>query len=122
GDDPVDVVVAGGAGAGRLRPGRADASDDVDLLDDDAGRVLRDPVRRAVVDRVARRAAGAQELPLRSGEVTDGGDVLVAVLVDLGGAHHHVPLAVGDDVEDASEWNPALDHVALGEPGRWAGQ
>ena len=46
-------------------------------------RVVRDPVARRVVDRVAGRAAHAEQLRLRLLAVADEREVLVAVLVDL---------------------------------------
>ena len=54
-------------GAGRGRPGVADAADDVDLLDEGAHAVVGHPVAGGVVDRVARRAAHADELHLGLG-------------------------------------------------------
>src|SRR3954452_209602 len=51
-DHPVDVVEARARRSGLLREPRAHAGDDVDALDEDAGRVPGHPVRRAVVDRV----------------------------------------------------------------------
>src|SRR4051812_17752882 len=111
--DAMDVVEPARRRPRFLGPARADAGDDVHLLDERAGAVLGHPVARAVVDGVAGGATGTQELALRLGEVTDRGDVLVAVPVDLRGAHHHVPLAVRDDVEHAAEGDPALDHVGL---------
>src|SRR5690349_24264265 len=72
-----------------------------------------DLVGRAVVDRVARCAPRAEQLPLRTLPGPDGGDVLVALAVDLGGSHHHVPLAPGDDrsEEHTSELQSRRDLV-----------
>src|SRR5690349_25180124 len=81
-----------------------------------------DLVGRAVVDRVARCAPRAEQLPLRTLPGPDGGDVLVALAVDLGGSHHHVPLAPGDDVEDAAERDPALHDLLLRVDRRHAGE
>ena len=67
-----------------------------------------------MVHGVAWRAANAEELRLRPGPVPDAGDVLVAELVELRGAHHHVPLAGGQHGEHLAERQPAL-----GDPLAW---
>ena len=130
-DQPVHVVEPRRRRSGGLRPRAADAGDDVDLLDHDARGVLRHPVGRPVVDGVARGAAHAEELAVGLVPRADGGDVLVAVPVDLGGAHHHVPLAVGDHgLQHEPERHPALGDVgglaerrgAAQDPGLAVGQ
>ena len=77
------------------------------------------PVDRRVVDRVARRAAEAEQLRLRRVRVgADGGDVLVAVPVDLGGAHHHVAPAAPHHVEHAPVRVVGLDDPVVGAGAR----
>ena len=77
-------------GSERGRPVVADARDHVDLRDEGLRAVVRDPVAGRMVDRVARRAAHAEQLRARLLRIADAGDVLVAEAIDLGGAHHHV--------------------------------
>ena len=101
-DDAADVVEARGAGAGRGGPGVADAADDVDLLHEGAHGVVGHPVAGRVVDRVARRAAHADQLHLGLGVRADGRDVLVARAVDLARHHHHVAPARPHHVEDGA--------------------
>ena len=109
-DDPGDVVEASGAGAGRRGPGVADPTDHVDLFHEGAHGVVGHPVAGRVVDRVARRAAHADELHLGLGVRADGRDVLVAGAVDLARHHHHVAPARPHDVEDG-----AVGHVRLAD-------
>src|SRR6195952_1662052 len=115
-DDPVHAVEPRRCRSRCLGPRPADTGDDVDLLDEDARGVLGHPVGRLVVHRVARRPADPEKLPLRLLPWADRGDVLVALAIDLGGAHHHVALAVGHDgLEHEPERHPTLDDV-LGDP------
>jgi hypothetical protein len=58
-------------------------------------------------------ATHAEQLRLRLARITDGGEVLVAVAVDLAGTHDHVATAAPHHVEDRPERDVALDH-ALG--------
>jgi hypothetical protein len=68
-----------------------------------------------VADGVARRTPQAEQLHLGLGQVApDGGEVHVAVPVDLGGAHDHVAAARPDDVEHAAVGVPGLEDLALG--------
>jgi len=74
--------------------------------------VVGHPVRGDVVDGVAGCAAVAEQLHLGLGVGADGGDVLVAVAIDLGGAHHHVPTAVPHPAEHLSVGVEVLDDRA----------
>jgi hypothetical protein len=75
--------------------------------------VVGHPVRRRVVDRVARGAAIAEQLHLRALVVADGGEVLVAVLVDLRAAHHHVTAAVPHPPEHLAVGVEVLHDLAV---------
>src|SRR5690606_26892495 len=98
-DHPADLVKlprgwAQGAGAVV-----AHAAHHVHLLYEHPAGVLRHPVARRVADGVTRRATHAEQLSFRLGEGADARDVLVAVAIDLGGAHHHVAPPVPHHVE-----------------------
>src|SRR5207245_7785669 len=86
----------------------ADPAHRVDALDEDVGRMVGHPVAGDVVDRVAGRATEAEQHRLRHGVVADGGDVLVAVPVDLARTHHHVPPSRPADVEHRPAGGPRL--------------
>ena len=104
------VVEAAGARAGGCRPVVADPADDVDRGHERARVVVGDPVGGGVVDRVARCPAHPDELGLGLGVVADGGDVLVAELVDLAGHHHDVAPSGPDDGEDRLVGHVGLAH------------
>ena len=83
-DDAHDLVEAARARAELGGAVVADAAHDVDRGHEHARRVARDPVRRLVVDRVAGRAAHAEQLRASAARaIADEREVLVAVLVDL---------------------------------------
>src|SRR5690606_26714073 len=84
---------------------------DIDRLDEDVLRMPRHPIARRMVDRVARSTADAEELDLRLLEIADAADVLVAVAIDLGGAHHHMALPPPEHIENLAEGDPALDDL-----------
>ena len=110
GDDAPDVVEARRPGPGRGGPGVADAAHHVDLLHERAHGVVRHPVAGGVVDRVAGRAAHADELHLGPVVGPDGRDVLVAGAVDLARHHHDVAPARPHDVEHAAVGHGGLAH------------
>jgi hypothetical protein len=87
--------------------------------------VIAHEVAGGVTDRVARRPAEAQQLGLGLVPVADGGQVLVAVAVDLAGAHHHVALPVPEQLKHAAVGIPVLDDavgVGPSDRGRVGGQ
>ena len=83
--------------------------DDVDAGHEGAGRVVGHPVGGGVVDEVAGGAAQAEQLGLGLSPVADGGRVLVAVGVDLAGAHDYVTPTRPDDIEYVAVRHPGLD-------------
>src|SRR5262249_4848386 len=84
---------------------------DVDLLDEHAGRVVRHPVRRLVVDRVPRRASEPDELHARAAVRPQKRDVLITETVDLRRAHHDVTRSAPHDVEHRAVGVPARDDL-----------
>ena len=62
-----------------------------------------------MVDGVAGRAPEAEHLPGRVLQRPERGDVLIAVSVNLIGAHHHMPPTPGERLEYPAERHPALD-------------
>ena len=111
-DHDPHLVEPGRPQAERRRPVVAHPADHVHRLGEHPAGVPRDPVAGRVVDRVARRAAHAEQLGLGPGPVADAGDVLVAEPVNLRGAHHHVPVPAGHHREHRPVRQPALDNVA----------
>ena len=112
-DDPADLVEPVAGRPDLAHAVVAGARHHVDGLDEAAESVVGHPVAGGVVDEVAGGSPQAEQLRLRPAPVADGGDVLVAVAVDLGGAHHDVAPTRPDDVEDGPVRDVALDH-----PGR----
>ena len=110
-DDHADFVKARRARPRRSRTVVTDTRDTVDAFDEDARRVLRHPVARRVVHRVAGGTAHAEQLRLRPFPRTDAGDVLVPEPVDLRGTHHHVPLSRPGNREEMAEREPSLDQL-----------
>ena len=74
-----------------------------------------------VVHGVAGATSHAEQLGLGLGPRSDVGDVGVAVLVDLTGAHHHVTSSTGERVEHAAERDPSLDGLVRSPDGQVAG-
>ncbi len=111
GDDAVDVVEPSAVRFEIAGPVVADTAHDVDGGYEGAGRVRGDPVRGLVVDRVARRAPHAEQLRARRGMRADEREVLVAELVDLAPAHHHVAPPRPHDVEHRAVRVPARDDL-----------
>ncbi len=62
-----------------------------------------------MIDRVARCTADPEHLPGGVLQRTERRQVLVAVPVDLVGAHHDMTPSPGQRLEDASEGHPSLD-------------
>ena len=62
-----------------------------------------------MVDGVAGRAPDTEHLSGWMLQRSEGRQVLVAVAVDLVGAHDDVPAAPGEGLENPAEWHPALD-------------
>ena len=114
GDDEADLVEPGRLLAERRGAVVPDPADRVDALAQHRRAVVRHPVGGRVVDRVAGRAPVAQQLHLRLPVVADGGEVLVAVLVDLGAAHHDVATAVPHPAEHLPIRVEVLDDLAFG--------
>ena len=84
GDDAADLVEARRRRRRARRRGRSRRRDTTSTCSHEhLRRVVRDPVARGVVDRVARRAAEAEQLRLRLVPVADEREVLVAEPVDL---------------------------------------
>ena len=80
--------------------------------------VVSDPVAGGVVDGVARRASHAEHLAGRVLQGPERRQVLVAVPVDLVGAHHDVASAPGQRLENPAERHPALDRAGRADRGR----
>ncbi len=87
----------------------ADTAHHVDLVDEHSLGVLGDEVARRVVDGVARGAAHTEHLTRRLLKRAEGGEVLVAVAIELIGAHDYVATARSDDVEHLAERHPSFD-------------
>src|SRR5690554_7468118 len=81
----------------------ANPAHDIDGLNEDILRMPRHPIARRMIDRVARRAAHAEELHLRLIEIADAADILVTITIDLGRAHHDVAFPPPEHIEDLTE-------------------
>jgi hypothetical protein len=64
-----------------------------------------------VVDRVARSTPETQKLGAWTLPLPDAGNVLVTHLIDLGCAHHHVPLTRPEHVKHPAVRVPRLDEL-----------
>src|SRR5262249_17897320 len=107
-DDASEVVVAR---RGRASPGSpvvADSADHVDLSYEGSRCMPGYPVARRMVHGVARRAPDPEQRRLRAEEVSDGGDVHVAMQIDLARAHHYVARPVVDEIENRPVRQPAF--------------
>ena len=89
----------------------ADAGDHVDRVAEHPLGVVADPVARRVIDGVARCAAHTEHLPGRVLQRSERRQVLVAVAVNLVGAHDDMAPAPGQRLEHAAERHPALDRA-----------
>ena len=103
-DEPVRRIV-------RIDLVPADAGDYVDRVAEHPLGVVADPVAGRMVDGVARRAADTEHLSRRVLQGSECRQVLVAVAVNLVGAHDDVAPAPGQRLEHAPERHPALDRA-----------
>src|SRR5579884_3968187 len=89
----------------------ADPGYHVDGLAEHPRRVVAHPVARGVIDGVAGRAAHTEHLPLGLLQWPERRDVLIAVAVNLVGAHHHMPPPPRQCLEYTAKWHPTLDRA-----------
>ena len=90
---------------------------DIDRVTEHPLGVIAHPVAGGVVDRVAGCAPDPEHLAGGMLQRSERRQVLVAVTVDLVGAHHHMASAPGQCLEHPPEGHPALDRRGCSDGG-----
>ena len=109
-DDVADFVKPCGGFPQLPRPVVTDARDHIDLFNEDPFVVVGHPIAGGVVDGVARRPTHPQKLGFGFLPITDAGDVLVAVAVELTGAHQHMAASVPKGIKNTAKGHPPFDN------------